>query len=400
MDSISSKFNAAASAAGYLFQARLALAEALRYAYSDSGIEIGVEKLDDISFEQRGEPLELLQTKHHIAKAGDLTNASPDLWRTIRIWSERVRADPSLPSRVRFTLVTTSTAPQHSAAALLRPDTGSQLRDVDSAVRILAEVASTSQNSVLEPAFSSFLALAPAMRKSLLDAVDVLDRGPTLVDLGGLIEERLKMIAPRGKAPIARELIEGWWWGRIAKALLQVGVGTISVLEVEARLDDLREVMKRDSLPIDQDETDIDQDHLAALDEMNFVKQLRLVYLGAARIELAKRDFYRASTQRSRWTRESLVFDGEISQFEKLLVEEWQPRFHAMCDGLAARSSATSVRKAGQELYRWVETEARFPFRSALHRFLCVGSYNMLANDLRVGWHRDFSKKLSSSEEE
>jgi hypothetical protein len=48
--------SAAQSAAGYLFQARLALAECLRFAYGDSGIEIAIEKLDDVSFEKDGIP--------------------------------------------------------------------------------------------------------------------------------------------------------------------------------------------------------------------------------------------------------------------------------------------------------------------------------------------------------
>ena len=48
----------AQSAAGYLYQARLALAEVLRYAYRDAGIEIAVEKLDDVSFENDGSALE------------------------------------------------------------------------------------------------------------------------------------------------------------------------------------------------------------------------------------------------------------------------------------------------------------------------------------------------------
>ena len=48
----------AQSAAGYLYQARLALAEVHRYAYRDAGIEIAVEKLDDVSFENDGSALE------------------------------------------------------------------------------------------------------------------------------------------------------------------------------------------------------------------------------------------------------------------------------------------------------------------------------------------------------
>jgi hypothetical protein len=85
------------------------------------------------------------------------------------------------------------------------------------------------------------------------------------------------------------------------------------------------------------------------------------------------------------------VFDGEIAKYEVTLIEEWQPRFQQMQEKLAAGElSPAAQRASGQEIYSWVEAEARFPFRSVTHRFLTVGSYHMLANDLRVGWHPDY----------
>ena len=107
-------------------------------------------------------------------------------------------------------------------------------------------------------------------------------------------------------------------------------------------------------------------------------------------IAYAKRDFYRASVQRSQWARRNLLFDGEVGRFEKTLIEEWQPRFAQMCDGLAEICQTAALREAGQKLYGWVETDARFPIRTTVSRFLNVGSYHILADELRVGWHRDY----------
>jgi len=269
-------FSAAASAAGYYYQARLALAEALRFAYAESGVEVAIEKLDDVSFESAGSPLELLQSKHHIAKPADLTDYSADVWKTLRVWSSRVKQDPSLPSRTRFALVTTSAASSGSAAALLRPSTPTSDRNVDKATKLLVAVAKESSNAVLKSSFDEFLSLTSEMQRSLLDAVDVLDASPNIVDLESIIEERLKMIAPRGKTKLAREHLEGWWWPRICKALLEPGVGKVSILELEARLDDIREIMKRDALPVEMDNVEVDDQHLEALDELTFVRQLRL----------------------------------------------------------------------------------------------------------------------------
>jgi len=381
--------SAAQSAAGYLYQARLAVAEALRYAYADSGIEIAVEKLDDVSFEKDGSPLELLQTKHHLKKSGDLTDSSVDLWKTLRVWAEAAKADPSLPGRTRFALITTAQARVGSAASYLRPaDAGG--RDPAKAEAMLVAAAEASKNVSLAKAIAAFTALTPEMRKALVAAIEIIDGAPLIADMEALIEERLRMIAPRGKTSLAREQFEGWWWPRICAALQAETPGTIPVLEIEQKLDDIRDSLKRDALPFDMEHVDPPQEELDTLDEMRFVRQLQSIGIGATRLQYAKRDFYRASVQRSQWARQNLLFDGEVGGFEKTLIEEWQPRFAQMCDGLAEGCQDATLREAGQKLYGWVETEARFPIRTAVSRFLNVGSYHILADDLRVGWHRDY----------
>ena len=381
--------SAAPSAAGYLYQARLALLEALRYVYVDSDIEIAIEKLDDVSFEKDGRALELLQTKHHLTKSGDLTDRSVDLWKTLGIWAETVKADPSLPRRTRFALITTGRAPNGSAASYLRPVDASN-RDPAKAEAMLVRAGNASTNRTLDKAIAAFRALAPEMRKALVGAIEIIDGAPLISDMESLAEGRLRMIASRGKAALAREQLEGWWWPRICAALQAETPGTISVLEVEQKLDDIRESLKRDALPLDMEDADPSQEELDMLDEMRFVRQLQCIGIGANRLQYAKRDFYRASAQRSQWARQKLLVDDEVGRFDRTLFEEWQPRFEQMRDGLSEGSQETAVREAGHKLYGWVEADARFPLRTTVSRFLNVGSYHILADDLRVGWHRDY----------
>ena len=381
--------SAAPSAAGYLYQARLALLEALRYVYVDSDIEIAIEKLDDVSFEKDGNALELLQTKHHLTRSGDLTDRSVDLWKTLGTWAEMVKADPSLPRRTRFALITTGRAPNGSAASYLRPADASN-RDPAKAETMLVRAGNASTNRTLDKAIAAFRALAPEMRKALVGAIEIIDGAPLISDMESLAEGRLRMIASRGKAALAREQLEGWWWPRICAALQAETPGTISVLEVEQKLDDIRESLKRDALPLDMEDADPSQEELDMLDEMRFVRQLQCIGIGANRLQYAKRDFYRASAQRSQWARQKLLVDDEVGRFDRTLFEEWQPRYEQMRDGLSEGSQETAVREAGHKLYGWVEADARFPLRTTVSRFLNVGSYHILADDLRVGWHRDY----------
>ena len=391
-----SAFAAAPSLAGYLYQARVALALCLRYAYAEGSVEVAVERLDDVSFERDGAPIELLQTKHRLTRKSDLSDASADLWKTLRIWSEQAKNDPSLPSRTRLVLVTTGIAGNGTIAALLRPTepggviSGHTAREASERLTLVAE---TSRNTALTSAFSAYLALTPRMRASMVSAVQVLDGQPMVAEVGDVIERALRIAAPRGQARRARELLEGWWWPRIIEALVQTPVQAVSILEIETKLDEIRESLQRATLTTEFEDAAPPDAELKAYEGHGFVRQLRAIGVGSNRIEHAKRDYYRAFSQRSHWARQHAVLDGEMARFEANLVEEWEPRFNAMCDRhTATEADDQSLQEAGQEIYHWVETEARFPFRALVKRFLNVGSYHMLADGLRIGWHRDFHK--------
>lgn len=395
MSSAGGQFTAGASAAGYLYQARLALLLCIPHVNTGVEVDVSIERLDDVSFEKDGTAFDLLQTKHHIDRVATLTDASEDLWKTLRIWSVAAKDDPSLPSRARLALVTTGAAPAGSAAALLRPVAAylaGAKRDPKSSNERLTEVAKTSANKALAPAFEAFLALSDSMRSALLSAVEVLDNQPLITDLESELEHALRLVAPPGKSAAAREMLEGWWWPRVCTALMAAPPEAIPVALVEAKLDDIREMLKRESLVTDFGDAEPDEAEYAGYDDFHFVKQLQAIGLGGNRVRFAKRDFYRAFSQRSKWTREHVVLDDEVEKFELRLVEEWQPRFEAMCDGHVEKLLDESLlRQDGQQLYQWVENEARFPFRSLTARFLNVGSYHILANALRVGWHRDYA---------
>lgn len=395
MSNSGGQFTAAAPAAGFLYQARLALLLCIPHVNTGTEIEVSIERLDDISFEKDGSALELLQTKHHIDRMANLSDASPDLWKTLRVWAVAAKSDPSLPSRTKLALVTTGAAPEGSAAAMLRPPAAyptGEKREPKIANEVLTKVAQTSKNKELTTAFAAFLALAELMRSALLSAVEILDGQPLINDLDAEIEHALRLVAPAGKSAVAREMLEGWWWPRVCAALMASPSERIPVGLIEAKIDDIRDALKRSALTVDFENAEPNEAVFLEYDGFRFVQQLQAIALGGNRLRFAKRDYYRAFAQRSKWTREHVVLDDEVKKFEQRLIEEWQPRFAAMCDGhVTSMPDEAKLKQDGQALYQWVENEARFPFRSLTARFLNVGSYHILANDLRVGWHRDYA---------
>src|SRR5262245_38157063 len=122
-DQSNSPFSATGSLLGYLYQVRYALLAALRAHPVTPDFLISIELLDDVAFEPvtgLGDPAVLFQTKHHLKRTAAITDYSPDLWHTIRIWAELIKSDQFIDGTL-LNLVTTAVAPPQSIAALLRP---------------------------------------------------------------------------------------------------------------------------------------------------------------------------------------------------------------------------------------------------------------------------------------
>lgn len=346
---------------------------------------ISIEKFDDVAFEANGEPTELIQTKHHVDKAGDLSDASLDLWKTIAIWLKWVAEDIEAPFRTKFVLMTTARASDRSAASLLRM----RGRDEQAADKLLMVAAQRSKNQKITEACAAYVAQPEQIRLSLLRAVMILDGSSNIIDVREDIERVLHHAAPRDQIEKLVERLEGWWFGAVIRALSDASPAAIPVTAIEQRVDELREEFKRDSLPIDFKAIVPSQNVIAELDKRPFVRQLRKIEIGPRRIEYAIRDYYRASEQRSRWAREDLLIDGELEQYERDLTEAWEPR-HALIVEEAGACPPEKKVALGQTLFKWVEQDASFPLRTVRERFLTHGSYHILANRQSVGWHPDF----------
>lgn len=387
------KHSAAGPATGYLYQCRYALFSCLGSMADTPNLEISIEKFDDIAFEKNGVPIELIQTKHHITGTGDLTDASVDFWKTLGIWVELVAEDLEVPFRTKLVLLTTGEAPPGSAASYLR----ARDRDEDRAHQLLSTVANTSKNVANTGSYKSFLRLPEITRKSMLKGISVLDCSANVLDVREEIGELLRFAVPRERVDLLVERLEGWWFTRVIKVL--AGTRTsIPVTEIENKIDELREDFKRDALPVDYADKTPPAAVVAVLDKRPFVKQLRLISIGDRRVEFAIRDYYRAFEQRSKWAREELLVDGELETYERQLVEAWEPRFEGMVEDLKPGCPPPTRVDAGQRLYRWAETAPDFPLRTVKERFLSHGSFHILANKSKIGWHPDYRKHIRSED--
>lgn len=396
MSQSATAFSAADSALGYLYQARVALLWSLRCAKAGGDFVVSLETLDDVTFESKGgTPEELLQTKHHRNSEASLSNASSDLWKSLRVWFEG-HADNRIPPDTTLCLLTTGAAPKDGAAWFLRNDN----RNVERAQSILESTAQSSESQANAPAYTAFLAASATARRNILDSVVVLDRAPSILAIDNDLKTEVFWSAEQKHLDAFLKRLEGWWFRRVI-AQLSASPQPAGILsaEIEAEMSELREQFKQDNLPIDDDliTFTLDDETHDAHSDYRFVHQLKLIDTGKKRVAAAIRDFYRAYEQRSRWLREELLLVGDLSRYEVKLVEEWELVFEAAKDETEATAAEAVKQKAARSVLAWAERATISIRPGVTEPFVVRGSFHMLADEAppRIGWHPDFHDRLT-----
>ena len=387
------RFGVPASAAGYLYQLRYALLLLLR-AVRDIGptIELSIERTDDIALEEAGETTTIIQTKHHQSAAPlrtvSLTDASVDLWKTFRIWSEGVYDGSIRVQQTLLHLISTASASQGSAAAMLRPAD----RDVPTALGRLRAIAATSRSNENAASYAAFSRLSESQQQAMLGQVRILDASTHVADLRGLVEREMVATIDEGHMSAFLERLEGWWVNRVIEHLTAEAEDRITGLELARFTQDLVRQFRDSALPIDELLLDAAAPTTEDHGHRMFVRQLRLIALGHSGVLAAIQDYYRAYTQRSRWTRDDLLYMHELERYERRLIDEWRHAFALMEASCPTDESGRAA--AGLSLYSAL-SQRPLPIRpDVTDGFIVRGSLHMLADELRIGWHADFMERL------
>jgi hypothetical protein len=396
-----SDYDATASAIGYLYQSRLALLWALKQ--DDPDVIVSIEKLDDVAFSKLDgnavvRPFDLRQVKHHLDRKAGLGNKSVDIWKTLRIWSEAIKAKTVDLAHTSFFMVTTSNASGSHAIRYLSPDT--RLRDPAKAQELLEKAGDESDATKVKKAHESLMKLSQAARKNLFKSIYLLDGSHDASELRRAIEKEVRLLTDPAHREAFTDRLEGWWFRTVIEHLMEPNSPGIYVRQLEDEIHELREQFRRENLPDDFLMADVPASETSEKDKRHFVHQLRLIEAADPRIQSAQEDHYRAFEQRSQWVRQHLLGMDELHRLETRLIDEWRRRFEIMLEGLPEFDGEWRLVQSGQGLYEWVELSApsdpalflRPEFQS---KYMTRGSYQMLADQLRVGWHPEFKERLS-----
>ena len=181
------KFSASASALGYFYQCKYALYESLKRLRDSEEFFISVETLDDVVFQKKGEITELLQTKHHINNRRNLTDTSVELWKTLRIWCERLENNEINKNSTLF-LITTANVGNGTASSFLKNDKN---RDIENAKRRLNSTARTATSSTNKNAYAIYNKMSEENKKILLSIIYILDGSSDVSNIDNDIKKEL-----------------------------------------------------------------------------------------------------------------------------------------------------------------------------------------------------------------
>ncbi len=383
------QFNASGSLAGYLYQCRLALLLAIREMKVKPNCHVSIEKFDDIAFHDEDLAHCVVQAKHHIGPK-DVTDNSVDIWKTLRIWISQLKAGSFSNADTRRFLITTATAPADGALAMLRASCGPEGRKT--AKERLGAAARASTNKTSEPGRNDFLALTDEEVDVLLASVIVLDGAPDLHNVFDEVEGELRILSANSADKVAQSL-EGWWLGAVAKRLVGVETSDIPVQHIAIKAQEFAALYGPIGLPV-SDPTEFGERPYSIEDEdETYVKQMRLIQLSDRAIKRGIQDFYRSNTQRSKWARENLLLDGDVTRFEAKLQDSWERKFEEEC-GEAQTADDDSKNAMGRKVFHWA-SQQQIEFRNVIETWITAGSFHGLADRVKVGWHPNFLDHLT-----
>lgn len=388
-----STFDASSSLLGYIYQVRYSLYLSLikmREVNDPDDYYLSIETLDDIAFDDNGTPTELLQTKYH-SKPGNLTDSSPDIWKTLRIWIESCNNKTIILEQCDLFLITTESSIDNSVASML----GTTNRDIKNAIKKLTEVAKKSTNKTNKIAYDLFISLSTDEKELLFNNIYIINKSETLLETRNKIKSNLRGYADNSHIDSFTERLEGIWFKAIIDSL-ETKNNKIQLSYLVDEINNLRESFLSDNLPSDYEFSEYDSNN----DDLNFIKQISLFNGSQRIIQQAKLNYYRACEQRIRWSNDSLLKPGELNMYDRRLINQWEHKIgiiESHPDFITASEKDMII--YALDIYNHCHDykNGGLPIRkSFIPSYVEHGSYQKLANDLTIGWHPNYENLMRS----
>ncbi len=389
-------FSAKEPSLGYFYQIKYALLILLTHSRELDNPKIRIENLDDIEIEDVN-TLHLLQTKLHIKNKANLTDASVDFWKTIRIWSEHINNNLIDLDTTIFNLITTEEIPTTSLLFKFKSNItlDSEVLDI---IKSLDKISVESSNKTNGKAYLAYQSLSVENKKNLIKRIRILDNSIGIIEIDNKIKKELIYSTYPSSLDAFLEILDGWWFAKSIENLTSQ-IDFISSSELQLKIANISESFQADNLPNHFPvQLEITDEDVESLKERTFLKQLELIKIqsNSKTLKRAISDFRRAFEQRSKWLRLHILNPDEEEQYDVKLYDYWKNIFDIMCDE-SEEKDIDELIELGKGFYieQFAKSCPQIKIREKFNEdYLTRGSYHMLADSKKIGWHPNYEKDI------
>src|SRR5690606_10735435 len=235
-------------------------------------------------------------------------------------------------------------------------------------------------------------------KKSLVKRIRILDNSIGITEINAKIKKELIFSTYPSTIDAFLEILEGWWFGK-SIANLTNQIDFISSSELQLKIANISESFQADNLPNHFPvQLEITDEDVESLKERTFLKQLELIKIqsNSKTLKRAISDFRRAFEQRSKWLRLHILNPDEEEQYDVKLYDYWKNIFDIMCDE-SEEKDIDELIELGKGFYieQFAKSCPQIKIREKFNEdYLTRGSYHMLADSKKIGWHPNYEKDI------
>lgn len=352
---------------------------------------VSIEHLDDVAVHYPDGRILLEQTKSALTH-NPLSNWSEDFWKTISNWIDLLKVNGFCHSKVTFRYYVTPGKRMGKICSLFHVSQSDN--DIK---KLMVSLQKELKKLEVEPScmkyISRFLNATQEVQKTIIknlvienERIDPLDSirkclKPTipeaLIELTcqyaiGMAKEKADYLIRNKKDPIisARDF-KNYFINFVQKNNVP---GFLQPLSQEINSSDAEALLKRTP---------------------TFIKQLKLIELRQDRQLRAVSDLLKTDANITMWAENGLIFEKNVSEWHDSLLRQYD----SICDEIEIFLSDKSEISRGKVIYsRCSATHVSFD-NKVVPEYFTNGGFNLLAEDLRLGWHPDYIELLDKDEE-
>jgi hypothetical protein len=399
---IQDKHTAGAQAIAFDYQFYYFMYLALELRHGD---KVGFEVKDDVHIDRKDGITVLFQAKHTIQNKSDgtpqnLATLDVDLWKTLSIWADMIKADESILQNHCFYLVTNKGEENNEfieSQTLFKTD-----NDVDKVIELLKELRNKTQNKNVENCIKNVLAIG---KKKIRLFFSKLTIEASFDDIIGKIKNQIYENCRN------KDLVDDIFESLSSNMTMAKYLDIKDRQKFEITFDDFnnrfgkcfRIAFEKKPLPKRNYPIKLPGN----LEEQIFVKQLLdigEIVSGAPQIINYTTQMLQVMNHLANWTENNIVLPTELDEFQREAILKWHNEFRAkyrqierqINTGASIEDLETDIQSLGLQMIDFLRKENLSIAGDTLGIELSNGHYYSLSDKPEIGWHYDWERKYKS----